>query len=1296
MFKNDTILRRCSNHQTALGRTSLSLRKAIGKVALQACCFFLVWTTTLCRAQEAKWIWSPEHPRGQAVKGDCYFRKTLQVSSVEEATVTLTADDRYELFVNGRRVGQGASIRQMEKYDITRLLGRGRNVIAIKATNVAPGPAALVARVFVKPLDGNWLSFSTDDTWKTALEVVPGWQSATYNDTQWKKAQVFGPLGETPPWDRREEVEQKQVSEHSRFRINPEFVVDEVLNNEVTGSLISMAFNEFGHVVASQEGGPLLLIYDSDKDGVVDKTRVYCETVKNVQGILPLNGDLFVTCDGPEGNGIYRLADRDRNGSMEEVKKIVGFRGSPGEHGAHGLLLGPDGLIYCILGNHVSLDRPYSETSTARVFYEGDLAQPRMEDPGGHAAGIKAPGGVVFRMDVDAEKVELVAGGFRNAYDLAFHPNGNLYVHDSDMESDVGAVWYSPTSLYQVLEGGEYGWRSGWAKWPNHFMDRVPSILETGRGSPTGAIVYDHIMFPQRYHGCLFLADWSEGRILSVKFTEEGRRAEQEVFLQGQPLNVTDLAVGPDGALYFCTGGRNTKGGIYRVKWRGDVPSAVKDLGQGISQAIKQPQLESAFARQSIAMLKKELGASWSETVAGVALSDENPAKYRVRALQLMQLFGPMPQPDLLISLSDSSSEPIRLQATRLLALHVDSEDAITRLRELVRDSDRNVQIAAMEALLRVGQLPDLSDLAPLLSSDDRPIAFTARKLLERIPTEQWRDDYLASDEQRLKLQGCLALMTAEPTEENARQVVKCIERLLDGFISDRNFVDLLRVTQVTLHRCKLKPEDTADLKQRLAAEFPIGEPLLNRELIRILAYLNAEEIIDEAIAYIQSDVDLAERLNIAMHLRYFKHEWTAAQRFALVKFFEESQVVDAGSSVPLYVMNVTKELCRDLPLEEARIFVSEGAKWPNAALVSLYRYPEKLSETDLKTLRRLDQEIDAPGFESDQYKRLRTGITAMLSQSGDAESLAYLRQVWLRSPERRQAIALGLSQYPSDENWDYLIRSLPVLESFAVTEVMNALRTIPLAADDSDAYREVILHGLRMEQQGDSPQPALELLTYWTGENPGAELSETSKQLEAWQQWYATNYPNRPEAVLPKSESGSTWNVETLTEYFNSTEGRKGNPAAGQAIYVKAQCASCHRMGRVGASIGPDLTSVAKRFTRKESLESILFPSHVISDQYATKRVLTVGGKVISGILSTNTDGSITVRDSNLKETVVAEQDIDQIHASKVSLMPSGLIDGLTAEEIRDLMAYMGYVPPEAAETAKKPESGKPAKSIR
>lgn len=157
--------------------------------------------------------------------------------------------------------------------------------------------------------------------------------------------------------------------------------------------------------------------------------------------------------------------------------------------------------------------------------------------------------------------------------------------------------------------------------------------------------------------------------------------------------------------------------------------------------------------------------------------------------------------------------------------------------------------------------------------------------------------------------------------------------------------------------------------------------------------------------------------------------------------------------------------------------------------------------------LRQLDQKIEGDGFEGDQYKRLRTGIVALLSQNGDGQSMQYLRSAWLRSPDRRQAM-VGLARQPAGENWDYLIRSLPNLESFATGEVMNALRTVDLAADDPEAFRrEVILHGLRMEQEGSNSQPAIKLLEHWTGNEFPPSSDKNVSSMAAWQKWFATTF---------------------------------------------------------------------------------------------------------------------------------------------------------------------------------------------
>ncbi len=143
-----------------------------------------------------------------------------------------------------------------------------------------------------------------------------------------------------------------------------------------------------------------------------------------------------------------------------------------------------------------------NRSSPYHHYYEGDLLQPRYEDASGHAVGIKAPGGSILRTDTSGTAVELVAGGLQNPYDLAFNADGELFTADSDMEWDLGMPWFRPTRVNHVVPGAEFGWRSGWAKWPDYYFDSLPPVVEMGRGSPTGIEVYGHHMFPQRYHNC--------------------------------------------------------------------------------------------------------------------------------------------------------------------------------------------------------------------------------------------------------------------------------------------------------------------------------------------------------------------------------------------------------------------------------------------------------------------------------------------------------------------------------------------------------------------------------------------------------------------------------------------------------------------------------------------------------------------------------------------------------------------------------------------------------------------------
>jgi putative heme-binding domain-containing protein len=1067
-----------------------------------------------------------------------------------------------------------------------------------------------------------------------------------------------------------------------RFKTRQGFVVERVVDEIDCGSIIAMAFNEFGHIVASQENGPLLLIYETGDDKKIQRIRTYCDLVKNVQGILPLNGDVYVTGEGPEGSGLYRLIDADRDGILEAAEKIFAVKGTPGEHGAHQIALGPDGMLYVVLGNHVQIDAPINPSSPYRFTYEGDLVRPRREDPSGHAAGMKAPGGTVVRMDLRSKKIDIVAGGLRNAYDLAFHPMQGLYVQDSDMEADIGTTWHRTTNLFKITEGGEYGWRSGWAAWPEYYMDRLPAMAETGRGSPTGAVFYDHYQYPAEYHEKLFVGDWAQGRIVQVDLepNKDGTLKEAKEFVSGTPMNVTDLEVGQDGSLYFSTGGRGTGGGVYRVRWTGEPMLAESQLGDGISRAIRQPQMTSAWARQSVAMKKRELGDKWNDLIAGVAFSPDNPSRYRIRALDLMQLVGPVPSANLLIDLSRTPNEALRAKVAEQLAFHADETLAVERLKVMLRDNSRVVQKQAAEALIRIDTDCELEELMPLLKSPDREHQYLARRLLLRSSHKDWSDQMLTDENSQVVLNGALAAIISEPSPENAAKILDRLHALMEGFLSDEAFVNLIRVYQVVLHLAPSTPEQLARVSDFVDREFPAGEPVLNRELVRLAAFAKTTSIADRVVEFARSNAPLPDRVHIAMYACAYYQDWSSEQRIALLEFFEQAAKAEGGSSYELYIMQTSQELARSISTEEAVAFLKKGEQYPNATLAGLPKLPEQLTIDLFEDLVRLDIKIDKSGFEDDIYKRLKTGITATLAQSGDDRSMRYLRQVWRRSPDRRPSVALALAQKPEGENWDYIVRSLALIEPYATTEVLNKLAAVEVATDDPEAIRQTILHGLKMRVEGQSAKPALDLLTYWVNEDIAAAAETEDEKLVEWQSWFQLKHPERPDPVLP-NPSDSKWSVDDIELYLASDQGNTGSPVAGKEVFAAAQCATCHRFDSQGTQIGPDLTSVASRFTRRETLESILFPSHVISDQYAATKILTRDGSVLTGLASETEDGQVKLITSAGEVRMISPETIEEQLVSKSSMMPAGLMDRLTQPQIRDLLAYMKLIPERPAD---------------
>ena len=412
------------------------------------------------------------------------------------------------------------------------------------------------------------------------------------------------------------------------------------------GSWICMTIDPNGRLIISPQGDnqPLLRVTLSGS-GEVERIDPIPAPVHQAMGLLYAHDSLYVNGHGPHGTGLYRLIDANHNDVFETnevhfLKRI----GGEGEHGYHAVVLGPDQMIYVMNGNHTKLPDDLAATSPHRNYQE-DFLLPRQWDANGHAVGIMAPGGHILRTDPEGKRWELVLAGFRNAYDFDFSPEGEIFTFDSDMEWDWGLPWYRPIRIIHAVPAGEYGWRSGSSKWPDYYPDSLPPVVDVGLGSPTGVKFGTRSNFPRAYREALFAQDWSYGRLFAIHLTPQGASytGQYEVFLQGQPLNLTHLEFGRDGAMYFITGGRGTQSGLYRVSYDGKTapPSTAATLAGDPAAADAlhlRRQLEAFYAKDN----PRAVSFAWPHLrsedrfiryAARIALEWQDVATWKARAL---------------------------------------------------------------------------------------------------------------------------------------------------------------------------------------------------------------------------------------------------------------------------------------------------------------------------------------------------------------------------------------------------------------------------------------------------------------------------------------------------------------------------------------------------------------------------------------------------------------------------------------------------------------------------------------
>ena len=501
------------------------------------------------------WIWvDTSTPTKDVV---FYHSFDADPARLQSAHLRLVTDfTTVKLTINGHQGGIAEAFEPALKLDALPLLLIGANEMRLMG-KTAGGAPAVALQLDLIDWQGRKRTVATSPQWQTA---APGARVITSGDLGRKKWWTLPPLviqetDDYTQWKRASNL--GKATDPATFHLLPDYRVELLRSaGKNEGSWVSMAFDPQGRLTVAREDKGLTRYTLSKDSRKVLRSEIINDDLRECRGLLYAHGSLYVNANNSEA--LYRLRDTNDDGVFDENKLLHATKGGGG-HGRNDLALGADQKIYAIHGDSVHLPEGIPDrTSPLRRKFN-----PFRENEG-H----------VIRMDPDGTNREIFCGGLRNPYGIDFNTDGEAFTYDADAEFDMGTPWYRPTQVKHLSSGADFGWRAVTGSWPPYFPDHpdnTQASVDIGKGSPTGVKFGTRSRFPVDYQQALYILDWTYGRILAVHLIPRGSSymGATEVFLRGQPLNVTDLDFGPDGAMYFVTGGRKTQSGLYRVSYTG-------------------------------------------------------------------------------------------------------------------------------------------------------------------------------------------------------------------------------------------------------------------------------------------------------------------------------------------------------------------------------------------------------------------------------------------------------------------------------------------------------------------------------------------------------------------------------------------------------------------------------------------------------------------------------------------------------------------------------------------------------
>lgn len=247
----------------------------------------------------------------------------------------------------------------------------------------------------------------------------------------------------------------------------------------------------------------------------------------------------------------------------------------------------------------------------------------------------------------------------------------------------------------------------------------------------------------------------------------------------------------------------------------------------------------------------------------------------------------------------------------------------------------------------------------------------------------------------------------------------------------------------------------------------------------------------------------------------------------------------------------------------------------------------------------------------------------------------------------------------------------------------------------------------LRPEQSGSLQQAAVQALAHlndpaaaeallagWNGYSP-ALREEVLTALLGRREWTRELLARLESEAIPARQLGATWRDKLLrhadtairdraTDLFSAVSADReallksyagvskltGDRDHGIQLY-RQHCATCHRLGGEGQSVGPDLGMLANKSV-PVLLEAILDPNRAVEARYVGYLALTRSGREVSGIITSETPNNLTLRTTDAREETLLRSELEELSSSGLSLMPEGFETALSPQDLADLISAL------------------------